>query len=179
MELAALSLEAGRLEDAEAKARESLELANRMRDYGGRVFGVGVLACVAAAARELSGPAGSGVRSRTTGSGRPSAAGSGIVQPARLTSRSTRGPELEAALAVGRELSLDDAVELALANARSPSRPGHGTISIAPVSSVILSNELDCSRRWRARNILRLNPKAPPCGAFLLPGLDSNQQPSG
>ena len=54
VELAALSLEADRLEDAEAKARESLEIANPMRDYGGRVFGVGVLACVAAESAELS-----------------------------------------------------------------------------------------------------------------------------
>ena len=83
VELAALSLEAGRLEDAEAKARESLELANPMRDYGGRVFGVGVLACVAAERSELSKAGAFGARSRNIKSGRRSAAGCGIVRPAR------------------------------------------------------------------------------------------------
>jgi predicted ATPase len=114
VELAALSLEAGRLDDAEAKARESLELANQMRDYGGRVFGVGVLACVAAERAELAkagrlwgaieehqvgAPLGGWLRHRTT-------------CEAHLTQHA--GPELEQAVAAGRELSLDDAVELAL-----------------------------------------------------------------
>jgi tetratricopeptide (TPR) repeat protein len=114
IELAALSLEAGRLEDAETKARESLELANQMRDYGGRVFGVGVLASVAAERAELSkagrlwgaieehqvgAPLGGWLRHRT-------------ACEAHLTRHV--GPELERALAAGRDLSLDDAVELAL-----------------------------------------------------------------
>src|SRR5919106_2473062 len=47
-ELAALFLRAGRVEDAEAHARESLGIADRLRDSPGCVFGVGLLACVAA-----------------------------------------------------------------------------------------------------------------------------------
>ena len=118
IELAALSLEAGRLEDADLKAREALDLAQRLRDYGGRVFGVGVLACVAAQRAELNkagrlwgaievhqvgAPLGGWLRHRA-------------ACEAYLTEHAS--PELELALAAGRELSLDDAVELALGNVR-------------------------------------------------------------
>jgi len=47
-ELACLSLNAGRLDEGEAHARESLEIADRLRDRAGRVFGVGLLAWAAA-----------------------------------------------------------------------------------------------------------------------------------
>ena len=114
MELAALALEAGRVDEAEATARRSLEDAQRMRDYGGRVFGVGVLACVAAArfdparagrlwgaieADLVGAPLGGWIRHRTACEGH-------IAKVA--------GDDLEAALAVGRHLTLDDAVALAL-----------------------------------------------------------------
>src|SRR4029079_992763 len=49
LELAALSLEADRIDDADEKARAGLGLARQLHDYGGRVFGVGVLATVASA----------------------------------------------------------------------------------------------------------------------------------
>jgi tetratricopeptide (TPR) repeat protein len=116
MELAALSLEAGRLDDAEAKARESLELANRMRDYGGRVFGVGVLASLAAERGDLrragqlwgaieddrvGAPLGGWLRHR------------GACE-ARIVEH--EGAELDTLLDLGRGLSLDDAVDLALAD---------------------------------------------------------------
>ena len=48
LELAALSLEADKVDDAYEQARAGLELARQLHDYGGRVLGVGVLACVAA-----------------------------------------------------------------------------------------------------------------------------------
>jgi tetratricopeptide (TPR) repeat protein len=117
MELAALSLEAGRLDDAEAKARESLELANRMRDYGGRVFGVGVLASLAAERGDVDGagrlwgaieedrvgaPLGGWLRHR------------GACE-ARIVKH--EGAELDTSLDLGRGLSLDDAFDLALADA--------------------------------------------------------------
>jgi len=114
VELAALSLEAGRLEDAEAKARESLELANQMRDYGGRVFGVGVLACVAAERSELSkaGRLWGAIEEQQVGA----PLGGWLRHRAGCEARIQRlaGAELDAALARGRELSLDDAVVLAL-----------------------------------------------------------------
>jgi len=47
-ELANLALAAGRLDDAEANAMESLKLAQRAGDRSGRLFGVGLLARVAA-----------------------------------------------------------------------------------------------------------------------------------
>jgi hypothetical protein len=39
-ELAQLALNAGRVDEGETRARESLALADQMRDRGGRVFGV-------------------------------------------------------------------------------------------------------------------------------------------
>jgi predicted ATPase/DNA-binding SARP family transcriptional activator len=47
-ELANLSIAAGQLDDADRRARESLTLAEHMGDRAGRVFGVGLLARVAA-----------------------------------------------------------------------------------------------------------------------------------
>lgn len=47
-ELAQLSMDAGRFEEGEAAARESLSLAEGIRDRAGRVFGVGLLARAAA-----------------------------------------------------------------------------------------------------------------------------------
>jgi predicted ATPase/DNA-binding SARP family transcriptional activator len=47
-ELASLSLNAGRVDEAEARARESLAVAEQIGDRAGRVFGVGLLARVAA-----------------------------------------------------------------------------------------------------------------------------------
>jgi predicted ATPase/class 3 adenylate cyclase len=114
MELASLSLAADRLDDAESRARESLAIAHQIRDYGGRVFGVGVLACVAAErghpkrAGRLWGaieddvvgaPLGGWIRHR------------GAVE-ARLLEHVDE--EFERARAVGATLSLDEAVEDAL-----------------------------------------------------------------
>ena len=47
-ELANLALSAGRIDEGERLARESLDLAEKMSDRAGRVFGVGLLARVAA-----------------------------------------------------------------------------------------------------------------------------------
>ena len=113
-ELAALSLDAERLDDAEVKAAESLELAKEMHDYGGRVFGVGVVACVAAARGDaeragllwgaieddrVGAPLGGWLRHRPGCEARIFAASS---------------PVLDEAVTLGRDLSLDEAVELAL-----------------------------------------------------------------
>jgi hypothetical protein len=117
IELAALSLEAGRLDDADARARESLELANRMRDYGGRVFAVGVLACLAAERGDAdrAGRLWGAIEDDHVGA----PLGGWFRHRASCQAHIDRidGPSLAAALAVGRSLSLDDAVELALADA--------------------------------------------------------------
>jgi predicted ATPase/class 3 adenylate cyclase len=117
MELAALSLEAARIEDAESKARQSLSIAQQMRDYGGRVFGVGVLACVAAERGDA------GLAGRLWGAIEDDRVGAPLGGWIRHRAAcqvhidKCTGSELQAALASGRELSLDSAVELALADA--------------------------------------------------------------
>ncbi len=114
MELAALSLEAGRTSDAETTASRSLELAQRMRDYGGRVFGVGLLACVAADRAEP------GRAGRLWGAIEGDLVGAPLGGWLRHRSaceahiQRVAGDELEAGLAVGRHFSLDQAVALAL-----------------------------------------------------------------
>jgi predicted ATPase len=114
VELAALSLEGSRLEDAESKARRSLELANGMGDYGGVVFGVGIFACLAVEHGDderagllwgaiedhhVGAPLGGWIRHRAACEARIAAA---------------RSPALEDAIVRGRDLSLAEAVELAL-----------------------------------------------------------------
>jgi hypothetical protein len=117
MELAALSLEAGRLDDAEAKARESLELANRMCDYGGRVFGVGVLASLAAERGDLrrAGQLWGAIEDDRVGA----PLGGWLRHRGACEARIVKHEcaELDTLLELGRGLSLDDAVDLALADA--------------------------------------------------------------
>jgi predicted ATPase len=117
MELAALSLEAGRLDDAEAKARESLNLANGMRDYGGRVFGVGVLACVAAERGDIerAGRLWGAIEDDRVGA----PLGGWLRHHGACEARIVKhgGAELETSLDLGRGVSLDDAVYIALADA--------------------------------------------------------------
>jgi predicted ATPase/class 3 adenylate cyclase len=52
-ELAALALRCGRVAEADTHARESLALAAQLRDRSGRIFGVGLLAAVAAERGEI------------------------------------------------------------------------------------------------------------------------------
>ncbi len=52
-ELAMLLVGAGRLDEAESYARESLSLPEEVMDRAGRVFGVGLLACIAAERGQL------------------------------------------------------------------------------------------------------------------------------
>ena len=113
-ELAVLSLTAGRVDEAERHARESLAMFDPMRDRPGRVLNVGVLACVAAEGGRLQlagwlwgaiedeqavAPLGGWRRHRATCEERI---------------RRFADDAFERAVAEGRELSLDDAVELAL-----------------------------------------------------------------
>ena len=118
LELAALSLEADRVDDAFDKARAGLELARQLHDYGGRVLGVGVLACVAGvrgdperAGRLWGAIEDDDVRAPLGGWPRHRAS-----CEARLVA-ACEGPVFDAALASGRHLSLDDAVALALDDA--------------------------------------------------------------
>ena len=113
-ERASLCLNAGLLDEGETHARESLAIADRLRDRPGRIFGVGLLARVAAE-RGLSeraglmwgaiededaiAPLGGWRRHRQTCEAR-------ILKLA--------GPEFDRSRAEGRALTLDDAVGIAL-----------------------------------------------------------------
>jgi predicted ATPase/class 3 adenylate cyclase len=113
-ELAALSLNAGRVDEAELHAQESLAIADQLRDRAGRVFGVGLLACVAAE------------RGRTEHAGRLWGAIEDDDAHAPLGGwrrhraeceariREAAGPDFERGYADGRDLALDEAVSLAL-----------------------------------------------------------------
>ena len=113
-ELASLSLNAELLDEGEAHARESLALADRLHDRPGRIFGVGLLARIAAERglperagllwgaiedEDAIAPLGGWRRHRQTCEGR-------ILELA--------GPEFDRSRADGRELTLDDAVAIAL-----------------------------------------------------------------
>ena len=113
-ELACLSLNAGLLDEGEAHARESLAIADRLRDRPGRIFGVGILARVAAerGLRARAGlmwgaiededaiaPLGGWRRHRQTCEGRI---------------RELAGPDFDRGRAEGPALTLDDAVSIAL-----------------------------------------------------------------
>ncbi len=120
-ELAALSLDDGRLDEAEQQARDSLAAATEFKDWPGRLLSVGLLAGVAAARghRDRAGrlwgaiedddamaPLGGWRRHRPACAARVAA---------------LESPQLERALAEGRKLTLDEAVEYAL-EATEPDR---------------------------------------------------------
>jgi tetratricopeptide (TPR) repeat protein len=119
-ELASLSLNAGRIDEAEQHARKSLALADELRDRPGRVFGVGLLACVAAKRGE----------SEHAGLLWGSIEEADAVAPlggwrrhrreCEAWIRGAAGLELEQGRAAGRELTLDAAVALALAGSTVP-----------------------------------------------------------
>jgi predicted ATPase len=113
-ELACLSLNAGLLDDGEALARESLEIAARLRDRPGRIFGVGILARVAAerGQPERAGTLWGAIEDDQAGAPlggwrRHRAACEGCI-------RELSGPEFERGYADGRELTLEEAVTAAL-----------------------------------------------------------------
>jgi predicted ATPase len=113
-ELAALHLAAGRVEEGEAFARESLGIADELRDRPGRIFGVGLLALAAAEhgdfrrAGRLWGPIeGQEAHAPLGGWGRHREA-------CDLRIRSLVDEEFDRARGEARELTLDEAVAFAL-----------------------------------------------------------------
>jgi predicted ATPase len=114
-EMAALSLKAGRLDEAEGRVRESLVLAGELRDHPSRVFGVGLLAGIAAARRDceragrLWGAIEDEVAAAPLGGWQRHRADCAERMQAMPSS------EFERARAEGREWTLDEAVEYALA----------------------------------------------------------------
>jgi predicted ATPase/class 3 adenylate cyclase len=121
-ELAALALNADRLDEAEARARESLAIAESLRDRPGRVFGVGLLAWVAAARGEAerAGPLWGAIEDEVALA--PLGGWRRHRDTCEARMRELAGPEFEQSRAEGRALTLDEAAALALA-APSSSNP--------------------------------------------------------
>ncbi len=113
-ELAALSLREGRVDDAERDARESLALAASLRDRSGRVFGLGLLACVAAerGALERAGRLCGAIEDERAFA--PLGGWQRHRDACYARIRKLANPAFDAGLAAGRELELDEAVAEAL-----------------------------------------------------------------
>jgi predicted ATPase/DNA-binding SARP family transcriptional activator len=113
-ELACLSLQAGRVDDAERSARQSLDLAEEIRDRAGRVFGVGLLATVAAQRRQLERAGSLWGAIEHEDAVAPLGGWRRHRHECEVLIREAAGPEFETACAEGRTLTLDDAASLAL-----------------------------------------------------------------
>jgi len=113
-EFACLSLNAGLVEEGEARARESLTIAQQLRDRAGRVFGVGLLARVAAerGEPERAGRLWGAIEDEDAGA--PLGGWRRHRETCEARIRGAAGPDFERGCAEGRALTLDDAVRLAL-----------------------------------------------------------------
>jgi predicted ATPase len=113
-ELAALSLRQGRIEDAERYARQSLELTDRLGDRSGRIFGVGLLATVAAERgdTERAGRLWGAVEDERALA--PLGGWERHRDECRVRVERQRAEAFEKAVAAGRDLHLDEAVREAL-----------------------------------------------------------------
>ncbi len=114
-ELACLSLSAGRIDEAETRARESLALAEQLRDRAGRVFGVGLLASIAAARGQLERAGRLWAAIENEDAVAPLGGWRRHREACEARIREVVGQEFERGCAEGRALTLDDAVSLALA----------------------------------------------------------------
>jgi non-specific serine/threonine protein kinase len=129
-ELAQLALNAGRIDEGETRAREALVLADRIRDRSGRVFGVGLLARIAAerAQFERAGRFWGAIEHEDVGA--PLGGWRRHRQRCGERIRESASPEFERGYNDGRALSLDDAVALALA----PAEPSGASLTDRPGS---------------------------------------------
>jgi predicted ATPase len=116
LELAQLELAGGRTDEGEQRAREALTMAAQMRDRGGRVFGVGLLAVVAAERGEHDRAGRLWGAIETEQVGAPN--GGWIRHRATCEARvlASSAPEFERGRDEGRDWTLDEAVEYALAD---------------------------------------------------------------
>jgi hypothetical protein len=113
-ELGALSLRQSRVEQAEEAAADSLTIAARLGDHSGEVFGVGLLACVAAERGKLrrAGRLWGAIENERTFA----PLGGWQLHRDACYARLQRlaNADFEAGLAEGRELELEEAAEEAL-----------------------------------------------------------------
>ena len=119
-ELAALSLNAGRVDEAEEDARKSLAVADELRDRPGRIFGVGLLACVAAQRGESEHAGFLWGSIEEADAVAPLGGWRGHRRKCEALISGAAGPEFERGRAAGRELTLDAAVALALGGSTVP-----------------------------------------------------------
>jgi hypothetical protein len=112
-EVAQLDLAAGRVEEGKATAVKALALAEEMRDRPGRVFSVGLLARVAAESGDSkrAGLLWGAIEDEDAGA--PLGGWRRHRQATEERMVELAGPDFESARLEGRELTLDDAVELA------------------------------------------------------------------
>ena len=122
-ELAQLAFDAGRLDQGERHARDSLGLADQVRDRGGRVFGVGLFARLAVEHGhfERAGRLWAAIDGEHVGA--PLGGWRRHRQRCEERIRAAASPEFERGYAEGRSLTLDDAVSFALA------RPDDGAVA--------------------------------------------------
>ena len=113
-ELACLFLNTGSLEEGEARARESLAITHRLRDRPGRIFGVGILARVAAerGQSERAGRLWGAIEGESPGA--PLGGWQRHRKAFEDRIRQLAGAEFERGRAEGNALRLDEAVLLAL-----------------------------------------------------------------
>ena len=114
-ELAQLALNAGSFAEARTRAREALALADRIRDRGGRVFGVGLFAGLAVAEGrfELAGRLWGAIEHEDVGA--PLGGWRRHRHRCEERIRDAASPEFERGYAEGHAMTLNDAVTLALA----------------------------------------------------------------
>ena len=113
-ELACLSLNAGLVDEGDEHARAALAIANLLRDHPSRIFGVGILAMVAAERgdRERAGRLWAVVEDEQVAA--PLGGWSRHRAEAEERMRKVAGPDFDRGYAEGRNLDLDAAVSLAL-----------------------------------------------------------------
>ena len=114
-EIAGLALNGGRVDEGELLARQSLTLADRIRDRGGRVFGVGLFARVAVERGqfERAGRLWGAIRNEDAGA--PLGGWRRHRRQCEARIREAASPEFERGYAAGCILAFDDVVALALA----------------------------------------------------------------
>jgi hypothetical protein len=114
LELAQLAMAAGRTDEGERRAREALEIAAQLRDRGGRVFGVGLLARVAAerGQGERAGRLWGAIESEIVGAPNGGWIRHRAANEAVILASATA--QFEQGRAIGRDWTLDEAVEHAL-----------------------------------------------------------------
>jgi tetratricopeptide (TPR) repeat protein len=121
-ELACLALNSARVDEAEARARESLELAEQLEDRAGRVFSVGLLACVAAERGQFEHAGRLWGAIEDEDAGAPLGGWRRHRAECEARIREAAGPELERGQAAGRDLALAEAISLALTTPRFDTR---------------------------------------------------------